>query len=723
MNPPSRKVRHGHLKATVAVVFCLLILGAPFAAEAEIPHENFDLVGSDLDMLIDLLRSSIDYSEYTLESLIGEYIAGANDNMSIVNGLLDPAAQLLQIVMDVAESYENLSLLMPPFLEFAQLEEQFIEMEVSLIYERDFIRSLSGYVNLTDEQTLAAMGSIGRANSLLIRMDVSIDAMIESANEISTLEVEDDTPFADNDLLELLEQLRDSLYMIELELLDFLRSDEDPPGTGENPWADVSPFLVLWLEEETVYLGESIRGGVYLFFNGSFQEGHFVQIDLDGLPLSTGITDSDGELRFEFEVPMNESWLGPHILTANSSTGWEELFSDPVTVTVALIPTEVRLDIETTLLTLDDQLNVGVTVTDLFGRPIENGNCIYHLNAEEDTFVTDEFGENTNSWDASDIGLGRHTVWAEFLGHLPYAPSSSVVAGFTISIPTKLDLNLFSDRFALGYKIVGNGTIFANQSEPIDGAIITIFIDGELATNLSSDDRGIFSFSFESLELSTGTHTITAIYLYRGDHWRYSEDSESFTIYTPKASLKYPFWPYLPRWGGISPPQDFVNLFFGDYAYYTWLLILLAVGIVVKTFQIRKSRKERSSEDQGAGEPIVEPTIVPTGAEALQDELGLAKKTLEAPSNPNDRIVWYYNHLISILKGEKSIGIRDSMTHWEIARMLGNLGYSYREVERATFLFEMALYSGSELSGTESDEMTKTVEEIIGTGGGDADAA
>jgi len=712
------------LRTAISVALCLLILGAPFAAEAEIPHENFDLVGSDLDMLIDLLRSSIDYSEYTLESLIGEYIAGANDNMSIVNGLLDPAEQLLQIMMDVVESYENLSRLMPPFLEFAQLEEQFIDMEASLISERDFIRSLSGYVNLTDEQTLAAMGSIGRANSLLVRMDGSIDAMVESANEISALEVDGSMPFADNDLLELIEQLRGLLYMIELELLDFLRSDDDPSGTGENPWKDVSPFLVLWLEEETVYLGESIRGGVYLFFNGSFQEGRFVQIDLDGLPLSTGITDSDGELRFEFEVPVNESWLGSHVLTANSSSGWEELYSDPVTVTVSLIPTEVRIEIEATLLTLDDQLNISAIVTDIFGRPVENGNCVYHLNADGIAFVTDEFGENAYSWDASEIGLGKHTVWAEFLGHLPYAPSSSVVAELTINIPTKLDLNLFSDRFALGYKIVGNGTIFANQSEPIDGAIITIFVDGEFETNVSSDDRGIFSYSIESIELSTGTHTITAIYLFREGHWRYSEDSQSFTIYVPKASLKYPFWPYLPRWGGISPPQDFVNLFFGDYAYYTWLLILLAAGTVVKTLQIRKSRRESSSEEQGEGEPIVEPTIVPAGAEALQDELGaVVKRTLEAPSNPNDRIVWYYNRLISILKGERRIGIRDSMTHWEIARMLGSLGYSYREVERATLLFEIALYSGSELSGTESEEMTRTVEEIIGTGGGEPDAA
>ncbi len=55
------------------------------------------------------------------------------------------------------------------------------------------------------------------------------------------------------------------------------------------------------------------------------------------------------------------------------------------------------------------------------------------------------------------------------------------------------------------------------------------------------------------------------------------------------------------------------------------------------------------------------------------------------------------------------------MTHWEAARMMKTFGYPSAPVEKATILFEMALYSGEDLSDTDTVVMSSTLTSLIGT--------
>ena len=102
----------------VILAFFVLIGTYPVNVGAEIPHENFELVGSELDLLIDILSTSINASEMALVALYHENLVWADENLSFVRDLLSPAEQLLGDIEDVAGSYANLSMLLPPYRSF-----------------------------------------------------------------------------------------------------------------------------------------------------------------------------------------------------------------------------------------------------------------------------------------------------------------------------------------------------------------------------------------------------------------------------------------------------------------------------------------------------------------------------------------------------------------------------------------------------------------------------
>jgi hypothetical protein len=53
------------------------------------------------------------------------------------------------------------------------------------------------------------------------------------------------------------------------------------------------------------------------------------------------------------------------------------------------------------------------------------------------------------------------------------------------------------------------------------------------------------------------------------------------------------------------------------------------------------------------------------------------------------------------------------MTHWEVARILKILGFPVRPVEKATILFERALYSGASLSDDDVIMMSTALTDLV----------
>jgi hypothetical protein len=409
---------------------------------------------------------------------------------------------------------------------------------------------------------------------------------------------------------------------------------------------------------------------------------------------------------------LNASWLGSHILKATTITPAGILNSDIVTIRILLIPTSISLVVSSNLLTIEDELVADVHLMDIRERPLENAPCHFILDGQNLTFRTDSLGNFQDSWKASDMGYGMHVLQAFCDGELPYEPSASNVTTIIVDIPTSVSLNLFATRYFIGYNVVGNGTLVANGTTPMPDQEITLSIDGVVVANLTTGQDGQFTFSVSTDSMALGGHTIVAALLHRENIWRYSQDEKSFTVYGLKVG-KYPFWPIIPKWS-FGPGDTIPYLFVGQYAYFFWLLVIMAVAIAVRVIQMRDKRKRlqpskteilESLQNVAEPGPIAEAAMAELAKDMLTGEVG--------PTNPNERIVWYYQRLLAFLSAKANIAIRTSMTHWEVARILKILGFPIRPVEKATILFERALYSGASLSDDDVVMMSTALTDLV----------
>jgi hypothetical protein len=641
--------------------------------------------------------------------MYNESMDQVEQNLTIVRGLLTPAEQILVKIRDIAGSYENLSRLLPPFSSLLAQMDSFSSMEVSLLVARYDVVSASELANLTGEEMLKALDSIRSVNSLILQMNNTIDDMLVSANGIIGLVVEGSQPFTDNRLIPLIEQLRNLMYAILAEI-DLITRE----GV---PWDETQSFCLLWLSANEYYLGDQIAGGGYLYFDGAFAVGHMVTIQMDGTNLSFANTSSAGVYSFSYPIPLNASWLGSHVLKATTIAPAGILNSNNVTISILLIPTAISLAVNDEPLTIDDELVVDVQVMDVRERPVENAPCHFIRDGQTLTFRTDSLGNFEDSWKASDLGYGTHVLQAFYDSELPYEPSASNVTTIIVDIPTSVSLSLSATSYFAGYDVVGNGTLVANGTTPMPDQVITLSIDGVVVANSTTGQDGKFAFSVSTDSMALGGHTIVAAFLHRESVWRYSQDEKSFSVYGLK-TVKYPFWPTIPKWSfgppGGGPGDTITYLFVGQYAYFFWLLVLMAVVITIRVIQMMNKRKRlqpSKTEIIVSLEKAAEPGTIPAAA-----MMELAKDMLTGevgPANPNERIVWYYQRLLAFLSVKANIAIRTSMTHWEVARILNVLGFPVRPVERATILFERALYSGASLSDEDVVLMSTALTDLV----------
>lgn len=700
-------------RSVESIVLFALVLSAALmpvpqtaAAADEIPHENFDLVGSDLGVVIMLLNSSIRYSERALMCMYNQSMTYAEQNLSAVRNILVPAQRLLDKIEDVASSYENLSALIPPFAELSGLMDDFADDERTLLSTRDDLVSAAALDTLTGDDLIAAIEAIKRFNGLIVRMNATIDDMLVAAQEITDLVVEDGRPFSDNQLIPLIEKLRELLALIEADI--YMIIDQDLP------FEESEPFLLLWMSAPGYYLGDNMIGGGYLFFNGSFAPGYAVRIAFDGSLLTSATTSTGGRFSFAYEIPLDASWVGTHTVSANCTTPVGLLTSDVLSVWISLIPTVMTLSMSASIMSIEESVTGTVSLRDFRGNPIGSSACRLTVDGADLAIQTGVDGTAVRTWVGDQLGYGRHSFSAAYDGEVPYAPSSSDLSEVTVDIPTALDLRLFSTEIRLGQYIVGNGTLFANGTQRLADQRITMSLDGVVVANVTTGADGEFAFTISSESLTLGGHTLRATLLDRDLIWRYSQDEVSFTIKSFRLGA-YPFWPVIPGWGGVGDLIPY--LFIGTNAYFFWLLLLAFAGVTVRALQMRR---RAARVPAGARSEELEPfdsTLRATGAMAAPSEgtFEMPPPT-EGPSNPNERIVWYYHRFLAFLSRRGWPGLRGSMTHREVAKTLKAWGYPHGPVEDATMLFERALYSGTVMTDEDAVHMSAAMTSLVRPG-------
>ncbi len=709
MTKSDRTKRSLGSSALFAIVLAALLMpmSSGAARADEIPHENYDLMGDDIEAVIAMLNSSIRYSERALMCMYNQTMVLAEQNLSVVRNILVPAERLLSDIEDVAGSYEDLKTLIPPFADLSALTDEFARDEVVLLQKKSELVSTSTLLNLTGDQLVAALDAIKRFNELIVKMNATIDDMLVSAQDITDLQVGNRTPFAENQLIPLIEKLRELLERLEYEVEQLIEE--------EIPWGDSEPFLILWISSTSYYLGDTIIGGGYLFYNGSFAVGSTVRIIFDGSLLTSAVTSLGGRFSFAYEIPLNASWVGNHVMFANCTTPIGVLNSDVLSVTISFIPTVITLVLSTSEMSIVESATSSVVLRDFRGNPIESDACYITVDGDDTPFQTDSEGTASQTWQASQLGYGRHSFRAVYEGEVPYAPSLSGLRQVMIDIPTSLDLRLFSNQVLRGQYIVGNGTLYANDTERLANQKITLFLDGVVVANLTTSANGEFAFTVSSGSLALGGHTLRAALLDKDLVWRYSQDVESFTIKGYRVG-EYPFWPIIPGWGGGAGGL-IPYLFIGMNAYFFWLLLLAFTGVTIRVLQMRKQAVALAARARSEELEPIDSALRASGAIAApQGESFELPPPTEAPTNPNERIVWYYQRFLAFLMKRGWGGLRASMTHREVERILKAWGYPRGPVEDATMLFERALYSGANMTDEDAVQMSAAMTSLVRPG-------
>jgi hypothetical protein len=698
----------------IALLMILILSGLSQTASAEIPHENYDIANPDLGTVINLLNASIRASESALQKFYDEDVSGANQYLDMVNRVLAPADQILSSIRNVAGSYQNLTELLPPFTSLYSEMSSFSSMEATFLQDRDKLVTASQLLTLSDAELIEAKGIIDAVHSLVDGMNSTIDHMLVSADAITTMKVDSRQPFTPNNLTALILQLRDLLRIVMLEVNSIIEDDIN--------WGTNRAFLWLWLSKNNLYLGEDLVGGGYLYYNGSFRENQPVRVFLDTNIIFNLTTTSGGIFQFTYPISINASMLGSHTVVATASSPYENLTSDGLGIVISLMPTTLSIEVDKTLMSIDDTVTAKATLKDVYNRTIGSAFCNWTMDTRSSAAITDATGTIQRSWTAEQLGFGTHFLTASYAGLIPYASCTSPSINVTVNIPTKVELRLFSDRFVPGYYIVGNGTLFANTSQRLPHQEITVYLDDRIMANLTTDSNGDFAFSIPSEGVPGGTHTLRAAFLHRDVVWRYSDTQLSFVI-SKYHQTKYPFFPFFPGWN-TGPNLGIPYLFFGPNAYYTWLFMLLILGVIVKTLQIRRRRAESPRANPLATSPL-------PGGMALEEQAPEAAFSIDAltssllaesPKDPNSQIIWYYHGLIDFMRRKRRVTIVDSMTHWEVAKLLKTLGYPKDGVERITVLFEKAFYSGSVLSDVDAVSMSAAMSGLLAPTGGAAGA-
>ncbi len=689
-----------------ALVMAIAVSSASIGSMAEIPHENYDLVGSDIDIVIAMLNASIRASEDALRSFYDQELEAAQESIDAANGVVAPAAALLEEIEDVASSHEQLTVLIPPFSSLHDEMQTFLELEDQMLSVRADVVSLATEWNLSDSDVVAALDAIRQINILLSGMNDTIDAMLDCAGDIDALTVDDRHPFVPNELAELMERLRELTLLIHGEIAELIEEGI--------PWQDDQSLLLIWIADSELYLGETLEGGGYLLRNGDFVPANSVNISIDGTWSVAVLTNSIGAYSFNFAIPINDSWVGAHSVFGAAYVAGETVVSDTLPFHVSLVPTAIVLHLSNTTISPQEALVVEAVVTEERNRPLPWVVCTLFLDGVSREFATDEDGRCEWTWTGAELGIMTHVFSAGFPGLLPYAPCESEEATVVVNVPTEVTVELFEDRLRSGFHLVGDGMLTANASlDHLADMKISLYVDGVIVSNVSTDKTGKFAFSLDTVEIPSGAHTLSARFIDHDPYWRNSEEHKSFFMIGLSYS-EYPFFPWIPGWDiGDGLTEQIPYLFFGEYAYLTWLFIVLVIGVVIKAVQARKRR----AAAEPSSESVVAEAETSSYVSSRDRPFGSTERMPDWLTSPNEKVIWHYHNLLAFLKSAGRIGITDDLTHWEVANLLASVGYPHSEAKRVALLYEKAQYSGHASSEEDVVNMDSSSAQLRRSGG------
>ena len=728
----------GNSTATrLAAIVLVFVIAASSYASAEIPHENFNLVSSSIDVIVQMLNQTINATELALVSCIDQNPYDGERYLQLVDTILEPVGMLIIKIQEIGGIETNLTYLTPPFENLSEGGHDFVAKQSSFLFGIADLRTLIGE-DLTPIESYNARQQLTQLRMKVVLMNDDLDDMDTAADEIANLTVLEEHPFDTTYLKELIDRLRMTL----LEYLDML---------GDILWNIkwIEPFITLGMDKDVYYLGEDARGFGFVYDGDKPLANADVYIDKDNTSFNFTkvVTDANGGYEFTWSIPRDPAALGNHSFLARvwMNSSWYMPTSREY-IRVEKIPTYVSISLDGKRFSPDQTVNATAKLVDYRGGPVVDYNAsLSHIVSifkgtpppleESVEFFLDDaatingtttgFGTFTWPFSASTLEYGTHGIYAKFNGSPIYQPSKSGTASFDVNYQTDLRLNISDHRVKPGI-FVDITAWLDNASQPLSDRTVTVYFDDSvLITNKTGADGSVV-YRLNTTNISTGTHVLRAYFASNEKMYTSAvSDDEFLMIYVDPTDTNNPPPPPPPDQNKNNWLPDWIPEWLRDWLYQNWLwvillaiIIMMIVIVLIATDTLKNvrdanlRRKRRTEEAKALGLAGKSSEIFTIGAApAVSGTNGGLDYTMMPPRTA---IVMLYTALLSHLSVDRKMAILPTMTARDIARMLMVKEFPADSVGQVTKVFERAKYSAENITKDDWSGFERAVEGVRG---------
>lgn len=686
-------------KTSLLALSMVLLLTAGQYASAEIPHENFDLVSTDMDLVIQLLTQGLNATELALVSCLDGRPANASRNLTLLDSILDPVTELISQIEDLATSYDNLHYLTPPFENLSLGGHRFIANQTIYLEKFEALKSYLGRT-LFAYEGVEARELISVARATAFYMNSNLDTMDNATSVISDLVVENSKAFDTTYLEELIDRLRMLLDEYQSQLVTSFFIME---------WGE--PFVLLIADKTEYHLGEMVKISGYLYNGPTPLKGKGVDIFKDGVWFETLTTNDNGTFETYWNIPVDKKELGHHNLTAKTVVEGYFL-EDNREIIVLKIPTDLTLWINGLRFSPDETVEVTSLLEDYKLRPLDDKTVEYQLDKQFVNLTTSAAGQSGLTLNASDLDWGRHFLTVRFNGTEIYDPAENETQFFDVNYNTTLSLELSANRVKQGENVTIAATLYVNVTRTLPYHTVTIKMDDVVIATGTTNANGDFIYGLDTKKVPAGTHIIRA--------WFYSTEPK----YQDAVSEVRVLIVYVPSSGENEEGVGDWWTKFTDNIY--WVLILIAIIIILAVLMLSKEtidnvRPPGGRKGAGLKGPAVTVDSMPAASEALpppgsQVSSGEPESDFSAMP-PREAIVRRYGVLLEALRIWRRIPIQANMTAREIGELLRRIGYPAEETAQVTMIFEKAMYSAKEMTSADWERFSGHADSLQYFGG------
>lgn len=685
---------NSRISSFIAVVLVAMLCSTQYVA-AEIPHENFDLVGSDLDMLVELLRQGINATELALVSCIFERPWDGTHNLTLLDGILSPVRDLISKIEGVASSYNSLAYLIPPFENLSYEGHSFIRNQTIYLSDSELLFSYVGK-SLSTEDADAARFLLIETRTTIFGMNSNLDSMDLTADDIANLTVEGKFVFDTTYLKELIDRLRILLdhYLSSLDGIFF-----------HIKWG--KPVLLLVSDRTYYYLGETVNMVGYLSNGTTELTGKAVYLWKDFVLFDATTTDADGKFEFNWGIPIDPVELGRHNLTIECIVEGQSI-ADNLEIYVLKIPTKLTFALTDDRYSPGDQVVATAYLQDYKDRFLPKQIVVYRLDGRFRMMITSGSGSTTWSFNASSLDWGGHSIFAQYNGSDIYESCLHDVLLFDVNLLTTLNLELSDYRVQQGLNVTVKSRLYLNGTTPMPDMEIYIKMDGVVIKYGWTMENGSMIFTLQTGSIPTGAHILRAYF--NSPEPKYKDAvSEAVTLIV-----------YVPSSENNDGDNNWWDIITNNILWIILLiLIILVIAIMLLTRDTvknaqspglrRKTPEVKLPEEvvaASSAEPVLPAPYSPVSGQMRGTDLSIAP--------PKLAIISQYGILLESLRVARKMPILSNMTAREIGELLRAREYPSDDVRLATRLFEKAMYSAEEATSEDWTGFKRATESLIG---------